>query len=103
MAVLEGELNTRGVVTLTNLGLLSRMRKARDPEGSNVSDRPSPVPQLPQPAPDPKLKVRYHPQTGQPLEHVVCEKPRDDIPYQTWHTRPMSELDEVRRQIECAD
>ena len=101
--VLEAELNTKGDTVLTTSGLLSRMRKAQDPEASKAFDRPAPSPQLPQPPPEfPKLKVRYDRQTGQPIEHVICQTIYDEVSYQTWNTRPLAELDEVRRQIECA-
>jgi hypothetical protein len=103
MALLEGELNTKGVVTVTNLGLLSRMRKPRDPEATKALERPpEPVPQLPVEAAYPRLRVRYDVETHRALEYAVIEDIRSEIPYMRgWHIRPMSELDEVRRMIEC--
>ena len=103
IAVLEAELNRRGDMVLTTSGLQSRMRKALDPEAAKAFDRPPVPPQLAAPPPEfPKLKVKY--MAGRPVEHVVCETIYEEVPYMSggWLTRPMSELDEVRRQIGCA-
>ena len=97
---LEARLARRGDMVQTDASLLNLLREARDPDAYKGSDRPAPVPQLPAPPPEfPKLKVRYA--DGQPVEHVVCETIYEEVPYMSggWYTRPMSELDEVRRQI----
>jgi len=103
IALLEAEFNTKGDMTLTTSGLLNRMRKARDPEAARAYDRPAPVPQLPQPPPEfPKLKVRYNPQTGQPLEHIVVDTVYEEVPFMSggWYTRPLGELEQIRRAID---
>jgi len=104
MELLEVELSSRGDTVLTTGGLLTRIRRALDLEASSTSNRAPVPPQLPQPPAEfPKLKVRYDRLTGRPLEHVICETVYDEIPYMSgWLTRPLAELDEVRRQIECA-
>jgi hypothetical protein len=43
------------------------------------------------------------PRQPDPLEHIICERAYDEVSYQTWHTLPMSELEQVRTQIECGD
>jgi len=101
-SALEARLARRGDMVQTDASLLNLLREARDPDAYKGSDRPAPVPQLPAPPPEfPKLKVRYA--DGQPVEHVVCETIYEEVPYMSggWYTRPMSELDEVRRMIEC--
>jgi len=98
-AALEARLSRRGNMVSTDASLLSLLREARDPEAYKAYDRPVP-PQLPGPPPEfPKLKVKYL--EGKPVEHVVCETIFEEIPFMSggWYTRPMSELDEVRRQI----
>jgi hypothetical protein len=97
LVVLEAEFNTKGDMTLTTSGLMSRIRRALDPEVAKGYDRPAPVPQLPGPPPEfPKLKVRY--EHGQPVEHVVCETIYEEVPYMSggWYTRPLSELEQFR-------
>ena len=96
------ETRTRGDTVLTTGGLLSRMRKAPDREATE-SDQPPVPPQLPQPPPEfPKLLVKY--QRGNPVEHVICETIFEQVPYMSggWYTRPLAELEEVKRQIACA-
>jgi hypothetical protein len=103
IAVLETELSRKGDMTLTTGGLMSRIRKALDPEASKGFERPPVPPQPAGPPPEfPKLKVRYHPQTGQPLEHVVCETIFEEVPYMSagWYRRPLSELEQFRRATE---
>jgi hypothetical protein len=100
-AALEARLARRGDMVLTDASLLSLVREARDPEAARAFDRPAPVLQLPGPPPEfPKLKVKYI--AGRPVEHVVCETIYEEVPYMSggWYTRPMSELEEVRRMIE---
>ena len=85
----------------TDASLLSVIREARDPEAHKAYDRPVP-PQLPGPPPEsPKLKVKYN-HEGQPVEHVVCETIFEEIPYMSggWYTRPLGELEQIRRTSE---
>ena len=99
-SALEARLARRGDMVQTDASLLNLLREARDPEAYKGSQAPASPPQLPGPPPEfPKLKVRY--EHGQPVEHVVCETIYEEVPYMSggWYTRPMSELDEVRRQI----
>jgi hypothetical protein len=101
ISALEARLARRGDMVQTDASLLNLLREARDPEVAKASERPASPPQLPGPLPEfPKLKCRY--QAGQPVEYVVCETIYEEVPYMSggWYTRPMSELEELRRTIE---
>ena len=103
-AELEARLARRGDMVSTDASLLSLIREARDPEAAKAFERPASPPQLPAPPPEfPKLKVKYH--EGKPVEYIVCETIYEEVPFMSggWYTRPLAELDQVRRQIECAD
>jgi hypothetical protein len=101
-AALQARLARRGDMVSTDASLLSLIREARDPEAAKAFERPASPPQLPAPPPEfPKLKVKYD-QTGNPVEHVVCETIFEEIPYMSggWYTRPLSELEQIRRTSE---
>ena len=102
---LEARLARRGDMVETDASLLNLLREVRDPEAYKGSQAPASPPQLPGPPPEfPKLKVKYDRATGRPLEHVICETIYEEVPYMSggWLTRPLAELDQVRRQIACA-
>jgi hypothetical protein len=66
-----------------------------------VFERPPVPPQVPAPPPEfPKLKVKY--QSGRPVEHVICETIYEEVSYLSggWYTRPLSELEQIRRTAE---
>jgi hypothetical protein len=100
---IEAGLARQGDMVLTRASLKSLVREALDPTYKGF-DRPASPPQLPAPPPEfPKLKVKYDRETGRPVEHVVCETIYEEVAYMSggWYTRPMTELEEVRRMIEC--
>jgi hypothetical protein len=100
---IEARLRRRGDMTLTLGSLKSLVRETLEPGAEKLFERPPSPPQLPVPPPEfPKLKVKYDRETGQPLEHVVCETIFEEIPYMSggWYTRPLSELEQIRRTSE---
>jgi len=101
---IEARLTRQGDIVLTSASLKSLVREALEPGAEKLFERPVP-PQLPAPSPEfPKLKVRYDRQTVQSLEHVVCESICEEVRFISggWYTRPLAELEEVKRQIACA-
>ena len=99
---LEARLARRGDMVQTDASLLNLLREARDPEASKAFDRPASPPQLPVEPEYPRLRVRYDRETGRALEYTVIEDIRSEIPYMRgWYRRPMSEVEQIRREIEC--
>jgi hypothetical protein len=102
MSALEARLARRGDMVQTDASLLNLLREARDPEASKAFDRPASPPQLPVEPEYPRLRVRYDRETGRALEYTVIEDIRSEIPYMRgWYRRPMSEVEQIRREIEC--
>jgi hypothetical protein len=99
---LDARLSRRGEMTLTEGGLKALLREALDPQAAKAFERPPAPPQLPGPPPDfPKLKVKY--QMGRPVEHVICATIFEEVPFMAggWYTRPLSELEQIRRELGC--
>jgi len=86
----------------TDASLLNLLREALHPELALTINRPPVPPQLPVEPAYPRLKVRYD-RDGRPVEYKIFDEINQEIGYMSvpWRTRPMSELEEVRRMIEC--
>ena len=102
MSALEARLARRGDMVQTDASLLSLLREALDPEAYKGFDPPASRPQLPVEPEYPRLRVRYDRETGRALEYTVIGDIRSEIPYMRgWYRRPMSEVEQIRREIEC--
>ena len=95
----------RGELVVTLALLKSLVREALNPELAMTFERPPVPPQLPVEAEYPRLKVKYDRATGRPLEYRIVSDVQDEIGTMAvpWNRRPMSEVEDVRRMIECAD
>jgi hypothetical protein len=102
----------RGELVVTLALLKSLVREALDPELYKSFERPPEPKQLFREPDYPRLKILY--QTSpphNPIEYKVVHNETEELPYMgsgkqagtRWFTRPLAELDYVKKEVECAD
>jgi len=101
---IEVILARRGDLTLTLTNLRRVIHEALEPGTEKQFDRPPSQPQLPVEPEYPRLKVKYDRTTGQALEYKVIYGIKEEIPMMSggWYRRPMSELEQIKKEAECA-
>jgi hypothetical protein len=103
IAVIEAR-QKHGELVVT-LGLLKRLvYEAVHPEAAEMFERPPVPPQLPVEPEYPRLKVKYDSHTGRPLEYQVVYDINEELAVMStpWYRRPMSELEQIKKEVACA-